>query len=84
MKIPKNIYYLDEKDGFESSSAPVFLSEEKMRNNIKPIRYLYGQLKNIHTDTYKITPISAAKKYTEEQWTQNGRNFICFIDISIC
>lgn len=56
--------------GFESDSLPVYVSNKKLEENAKQIRYLYGQTHNVHSDQYiRMTPGSARKKYTGEDWT---------------
>jgi len=60
-----------EERGFDSSSPYVIFSKRRKGESLKQIRYLFGQLQNVHSGCIRMTPASAVKKYTGENWTTN-------------
>lgn len=71
----KDSYKLFRKElGFEATSAPIFFCQKRLWDHFKSILYLCGQIKSVHSGSYRISPSAAAQKYTGELWTKNKGN----------
>lgn len=64
--------------GYANDSNPILFDKQKLLENLKKIRYLYGQLKTAHNDTNTINTNADSKNnvmtdYSGKTWTKNKR-----------
>lgn len=65
--------------GYAQDSNPILFDKKKLLDNLKNIRYLYGQLLTTHKHTNSISTSEESKhnvmtNYMEKRWTDNKRH----------
>jgi len=74
-------YFFKRSCGFSEDSKGVIFDEEKLLKNYDTIKYLYGQLKDVHSKNKEVTPISSSLKYSGEPWTNNSAVILEFLHL---
>ena len=67
------------KFGYQEDSNPILFDKKKLLENLKHIRYLYGQLATTHEHSNTISiekdnVDNVMTNYTRNIWTENKRN----------
>lgn len=74
--------------GFEENSNPIYFDNEKLKNNLKYIRYMYGQLKTAHEHSNTISTHTdntdcVMLNYKNEIWTENKSILLRFFHLGV-
>lgn len=74
--------------GYEEDSNPIYFDSEKLLNNLKYIRYLYGQLKTTHEHSNTISTSEqntdrVMLNYKDEIWTENKGVLLQFFHLGV-
>ena len=83
----KSVLYQKEH-GYAESSNPILFDKKALLDNLKNIRYLYGQLITVHLDTNTINTHEdsgspAMKNYRGEIWTMNKGSLLQFFHLGV-
>ncbi len=71
-------------NGYENPDKPITFSNQKILENKKNIRYLFGQLETVHQAIPNIYSTLGTKKYTNINWTNNTRYLYEISSFRIC
>ena len=83
----KSVLYQKEH-GYAEDSNPILFDKKALLDNLKNIRYLYGQLITVHMDTntiniHKDSDSPAMKNYRGEIWTMNKVSLFQFFHLGV-
>ena len=83
----KSVLYQKEH-GYAENSNPILFDKKALLDNLKNIRYLYGQLITVHLDTNTInthedSDSPAMKNYRGEIWTMNKGSLLQFFHLGV-
>ena len=75
------VILFEKKYGYDEDFKPLAFDRDVIVKNEKNIRYLYGQLQDVHKVTHLITPMSSTINYKGENWTQNKGIILSFLHL---
>ena len=83
----KSVLYQKEH-GYAENSNPILFDKKALLDNLKNIRYLYGQLITVHLDTNTInthedSDSPTMKNYRGEIWTMNKGSLLQFFHLGV-